>query len=350
MKAYVLEGINNLVYKEIGKPVLKSGEVLVKVKAAGICGSDIPRIFTTGAHVHPIVPGHEFSGEVVETGSDSMKKWVGKRVGIFPLIPCMECECCKSKQYEMCRNYSYLGSRCDGGFAEYVSVPEWNLISLPEGVSYREAAMLEPLSVAAHAVRRAVKTSDKKAYVAVWGLGTIGLASIVMLKALGFENIIGIGKKKLQKEKALELGVSEANYVDSGNENVVEKVKKITGGRGVDVALECVGRSEVANGCVEIAAPYKTVMLVGNPASDICFAKETYWKILRNQLTVFGTWNSSFTHDKEDDWNFVLSVLAKNDVKAEKLISHVFPFDKLENGLFVMKDKSEDYIKIMTEL
>ena len=154
MKAYVLEGINQLKYKEIKMPELHEGEVLVEVKAAGICGSDIPRIFETGTYHFPTIPGHEFSGQVVSAYDGEQNPWIGKRVGIFPLIPCMECFTCKKVEYEMCRNYNYLGSRCDGGFAEYVAVPEWNLIELPDKVSYEEAAMLEPAAVALHAVRR----------------------------------------------------------------------------------------------------------------------------------------------------------------------------------------------------
>lgn len=115
MKAYVLEGINQLEYKEIDKPQLSDGYVLVAVQAAGICGSDIPRIFTTGTYHFPTIPGHEFSGKVVEAYDESGASWVGKRVGIFPLIPCKECAPCQKEAYEMCSNYNYLGSRCDEG-------------------------------------------------------------------------------------------------------------------------------------------------------------------------------------------------------------------------------------------
>ena len=119
MKAWVLHGVDDFRFENQEIPCTQKGDALVRVRAAGICGSDIPRIFETGAHVHPIVPGHEFSGEVVECDDRSL---IGKRVGVFPLIPCEECPQCKQKQYQLCRNYNYLGSRCDGGFAEYVKV------------------------------------------------------------------------------------------------------------------------------------------------------------------------------------------------------------------------------------
>ncbi len=154
MKAWVLHNINDLRYESVDKPQLSDQEVLVAVKAAGICGSDIPRIYQTGAHRQPLILGHEFSGVVEKIGAGVEPFWEGKRVGIFPLIPCGSCLPCSRQQYEMCRSYSYLGSRRDGGFAQYAVVPKENLISLPDGVTYEEAAMLEPMAVAVHAMRR----------------------------------------------------------------------------------------------------------------------------------------------------------------------------------------------------
>lgn len=107
-----------------------------------------------------LIPGHEFSGQVEKCGPAADNKWSGKRVGIFPLIPCGECVLCKKKLFEMCRDYSYLGSRRHGGFAEYAAVPEKNLIELPDNVSFEEAAMLEPMAVAVHSIRRTVINND----------------------------------------------------------------------------------------------------------------------------------------------------------------------------------------------
>ena len=160
MKAWKLSDIGDFEYTDVDIPGIGDNEVLVKVRAAGICGSDIPRVYKDGAHNMPLTIGHEFAGEVADTGKGVPKDWNGKRVGIFPLIPCKECIACKQRKYEMCRNYSYLGSRRDGGFAEYVSVPEWNLIELPDLVDFEVAAMLEPMAVATHAMRRINPDSD----------------------------------------------------------------------------------------------------------------------------------------------------------------------------------------------
>ena len=165
MRAYELHGVNDLRREDIEKPEIPSGWVLVQVKASGICSSDIPRIFTNGTYHFPTIPGHEFSGVVAAYGEGVPEERVGKRVGIFPLIPCRTCPQCRQKKYEMCEHYDYLGSRRDGGFAEYVAVPDWNLMELPENVSFREAAMLEPLSVALHAVKRSgYRSSDRNGH------------------------------------------------------------------------------------------------------------------------------------------------------------------------------------------
>ena len=131
MKAYQLYAVNDLRYGDIEEPILEDGWVLVQVKAVGICSSDIPRIFENGTYHFPTIPGHEFSGVVKKVFSKDDEEWIGKSVGVFPLIPCKICEQCKKQNYEMCENYDYIGSRRDGAFADYVAVPVWNLLELP---------------------------------------------------------------------------------------------------------------------------------------------------------------------------------------------------------------------------
>lgn len=356
MKAQVLYGINDLRYVDKDLPEIKDGHVIVKVMAAGICGSDIPRIFYSGAHKMPLVPGHEFSGQVLtcdeikelynEHGSNEQIVWSGKRVGIFPLIPCKECGPCKNQHYEMCRNYNYLGSRCDGGFAEYVSVPVWNLIELPENVSFEEAAMLEPMAVAIHATRQAVKdlTNLKDKTVLICGLGTIGLMLLSFMIELVGDNskIYAIGNKEFQKKKAVQIGLLENNYIDI-NADLSEKL----GNANIDYYFECVGKNSTIAQGINIVRPGGFVQLVGNPVSDMNFPKDVYWKILRNQLTVKGTWNSSFTHNEDDDWHLVLKYLSEKKIKPEAFITHRFELSALMTGLNIMKDKTEEYIKVI---
>ena len=417
MKAWVLHGINEIRLETVELPALESGQALVAVKAAGICGSDIPRIYRTGAHRHPLIPGHEFSGVVESVGKETDSAWLGKRVGVFPLIPCGACGPCIKGQYEMCRNYGYLGSRRDGGFAEYVAVPAENLIELPDNVSFEEAAMLEPMAVAVHAVRRvlpeesraesgptgAVNASGQTTHgesrkpeqalpsetdgigqsmnqpqtdavapqavggilpagtgveetIVVFGLGTIGLLLTALLLERGKSRrksggsggrVLVIGNKDFQRQKILELGLSAEAYCDSRAQDAGRWILERTGGRGGDVIFECVGRNETLRQAVDSAAPAGRICLVGNPASDMALEREVYWKILRNQLTVTGTWNSSFSHKASDDWHYALERLSRKDLMPGRLISHRFSLEELEKGLHIMRDKSEDYVKIM---
>lgn len=386
MKAWILHEINNIKYEELQKPVPGRDEVLVAVKAAGICGSDIPRIYQTGAHTHPLVPGHEFSGVVEAIGTGADAAWQGKRVGIFPLIPCKNCLPCKREQYEMCRHYDYLGSRRNGGFAEYAAVPAECLVELPDNVSFAEAAMLEPMAVAVHAMRRVFPEvrdiasvsrqgiRNMAGTVVVCGLGTIGLLLLMMLleRSAGEANhsrqrntsdhgsskveetgqadskILVIGNKDFQKQMILELGLPENAYCDSRVQDVSRWLAERTGNRGADVFFECVGKNETLQLAVDIAAPGGRICLVGNPYTDMQLEKSVYWKILRNQLTLTGTWNSSFTRQPEDDWAYVLEMLSRNRIMPEKLITHRLPLADLEKGLHIMRDKSEDYVKIMS--
>lgn len=343
MKAYVLEGIGRLEYKDVPVPPLREDEALVKVMSAGICGSDIPRIFKTGTYHFPTIPGHEFAGVVCQAGSEKYDTLVGKRAGVFPLIPCKKCEQCRDRKYEMCRSYSYLGSRTDGGFAEYAAVPVWNLIELPEQVGFEDAAMLEPACVALHAVRRA--DMDKVRSVAVYGCGTIGVLALQWLSALGVGRIYAIGTRREQRELVTEL--TGAVFCNCREEEPVDFLMKRTDGRGVDMAIECVGVKESVNNAVRSAAAGGQVALVGNPAGDIELEKQIYWQILRRQLNIYGVWNSSFTREEGDDWHMAVKAIAEGKIRPSRQITHRFAFKDLEEGLEAMKDKEVFSNKVM---
>lgn len=345
MKAWVLHGINDLRFERVREPEPGEGEALVAVKASAICGSDIPRIYKTGAYSCPLIPGHEFSGVVIKTGAEVSSGWINKRVGFFPLVPCSKCLPCRKKQYEMCRHYGYLGSRRNGGFAEYAAVPADNLIELPEGVSMEAGAMLEPMAVAVHAMRRIQPRKDET--VAVWGAGTIGLLLVMFLLEAGIGNILVIGNKEYQKRMVSEAGLPEGNYCDKRTQDTDKWIMERTDGQGAEVIFECVGKNETLVQAVRAAAPAGRICLVGNPSSAMTLERDVYWKILRNQLTVTGTWNSSFTHGAGDDWQYVLERLARRKIAPERLITHKFSLEDLDRGLEIMRDKREDYIKMM---
>lgn len=343
MKAFVLENISVLNFKDISVPALKEDEVLVEVKTAGICGSDIPRIFKTGTYNFPTIPGHEFAGVVVKTGNDENQNLIGKRVSVFPLIPCKECSQCKDEKYEMCENYNYIGSRTDGAFAEYVKVPVWNLLEIDDAVSFENAAMFEPACVALHAVRRIAVQKDD--VTVVYGTGTIGMLILQWLSAFKIKNIIAIGTRDEQQKLIKKIGNIE--FYNINNFSSEEEFLKVMTQKNIDIIFECVGKNSTINNSLNFIKPEGKIVYVGNPESDVLLNKGNYWKILRKQLQVSGVWNSSFTHNENDDWNMTSDFITKGKINPSLQITHKFKFEELNEALELMKNKKQFSNKII---
>ena len=334
MKAYVLHGVNDFRYDDINIPECPSGWAIVKVKAAGICSSDIARVFTKGTYYFPTVPGHEFSGIVESVGSEEDRSMVGKHVGIFPLIPCRKCSQCAEKYYEMCANYDYIGSRRDGGFAEYVSVPVWNLIELPTSISFSTAAMLEPLAVALHAIKIGkVKEGDS---VAIIGTGMIGISAGQWAYKFGATDVTVIGRNETKRTLVEKCGLGYKICTD--NEKVGE----------YDFVLEAVGTPSAIEMAISAARPGGTVLLMGNPVSDINISQNLYWRILRKQLVLKGTWNSTYDGISPSDWTDAVSAIANDEINVESLISHKFSQEKLIDGMTLMREHQSPFCKVMS--
>lgn len=333
MKASVLYNINDLRYTDIPIPELKNDEVLINVKACGICGSDVNRVFKTGTYHFPTVIGHEFSGVVVK--SPNYPHLLGKRVGIFPLKPCFQCEACKEENYEMCANYDYLGSRCDGGFEEYVAVPAWNVIELPENITFEEAAMLEPTSVAIHALKRLGDIQGK--IIAIIGPGPIGNILAKIAKLNGAQSVIMIGRTQSKLDFSKIYGADI--IINSSTQNVIDTIYEITDNLGVDAVVEGTGAKQSLSYGIEIVRNGGSIIILGNPLGDVEISKSVYWKILRKQLTIMGTWNSSFGN-KKNDWSDAISLLKSGRLDLNPLISHKLEFDSLQNGLEMMRTSS----------
>lgn len=334
MKAYVLRGVNNLCYEDIDKPECPQGWAIVKVKAAGICSSDIARVFTKGTYRFPTIPGHEFSGIVETVGSIEGRQMIGKHVGVFPLIPCRQCVQCADKHYEMCADYDYLGSRRDGGFAEYVAVPLWNLLTIDDSISFTSAAMLEPLAVALHAMKLSgIKEGDN---VAIIGTGMIGISAAQWAKKLGASSVTIIGRNEL-KRSIIER--CDLKYEVCNNKDVLGQY---------DIVLEAVGSPRSVDLSVNAATPGGTIVFMGNPSGNIELIQNTYWRILRKQLRIVGTWNSSYDGTNPSDWTGAINALVNKEVNVESLISHFFTQEDLMKGLKLMRDHQEPYTKVMT--
>ena len=333
MKAYVLHKVNDLRYEDVPMPECPKGWAVVQVKAAGICSSDVARVFTKGTYHFPTIPGHEFSGVVYSVADKENESWIGRRVGVFPLIPCRECPQCKQKQYEMCANYDYVGSRRDGAFAEYVAVPIWNLLPLPDQVPLEVAAMLEPLSVGLHALNKAEICPNDN--LAVIGTGMIGISAAQWAKKYTDGKVVVIGRNENKRSLVEKTGL---DY----------EVCTSADGRCFDVVLEAVGTPESVDLALNMVRPGGTVVLMGNPSGDILLSQNTYWRILRKQLVVKGTWNSFYDGIGKSDWTDAIEALSKGEVEVASLISHLLPQTQLMDGLRLMSAHKEPYCKIMT--
>ena len=308
MKALNLHAVGDLRYEDVPMPEPLADEVLVRVRAAGICGSDIQRVLTKGTYHFPTIPGHEFSGEVAAVGKDADPALLGKRVAVFPLLPCRECEPCAMEEYAQCKNYDYYGSRRDGGFAEYLAVKVWNLVFVPDNVSFEEAAMCEPTAVAFHALGQfGVK---KGSTVLIFGAGTIGLmlAKVARMKGAARVILADIDEKKLAFANSLGF----ADTVNSSSDPT-EAVLELTGGRGADLIVEGAGVSATYENCMKCAATFGEVVLMGNPIKEMTLSQKAYWEILRKQLTLRGTWNSAYSA-KQNDWQDAVNAMPELDL------------------------------------
>lgn len=333
MKAYVLHGIGDLRYEDCPIPKIPSGWALVKVLAAGICSSDIPRIFEKGTYHFPTIPGHEFSGKVERVADESNRYRIGKRVGVFPLIPCKKCAFCKKGQYETCSDYDYIGSRRDGGFAEYVAVPVWNLLELPESASDVQGALLEPAAVALHAVRRAGIFPG--ASVCVVGTGAIGLLAGQWAGIRGAGRVVIKGRSEAKKPIVQRCGLEYASVFRAGEE--------------FDCVIEAVGSAQALEESLLLTKPGGKLVLMGNPDGPRTLSRDLYWRILRKQLTLTGTWNSSYG-GKNSDWTEAVHAMESGRLQTAGVITHVLKRAELERGLAIMRNRREPFCKVMLKL
>lgn len=344
MKAQVLYGINNLKYEEnYNLPILEDSQILVKVKACGICGSDVDRVFINGTYKFPTIIGHEFSGEVVKVFSEKDNYLMNKRVSVFPLIPCKKCEHCKGGHFQLCDDYNYLGSRCDGGFAEYVSVPKWNVIEIPDCVSYEEAAMLEPAAVSLHAINAVGDIKGKK--ILITGSGTITsiLVRILVNKGASLVVVLARDHEKLEYLKGKS---PEIMTVNSSIEKLGELLKEVLN-VSADIIIEATGSSFMLTKAIDFSQKKGVIIALGNPSEDIKLNKNDFWKILRKEIILKGSWNSSYGSEFSNDWKSVFQLLEDEKLRLADLISHRIKLQDLMVGLSLIKDKKEVSNKVM---
>ena len=317
MKAIVMYAPRDLRLEERQKPVPKDDEVLIKVMAVGVCGSDIPRINIYGAHVSPIIPGHEFSGMIAEIMGDPEGFSVGDKVVVAPLIPCYECQYCQMGEYSLCEDYSYYGSRTDGAFAQYVAVKKKNLLKVPANVSYECAATIDPLANALHGLKQAEFHPGDN--VCVYGLGAIGLYMVQAARAMGANKITAVDVVDKKLEIALANGADRAF---NGLEKDVARQVSLFFGNGADVVADVTGAPAAQHNAILSTAKLGRAILLGISHQGLQLSEEAVDRIMRGQITLRGSWNSFSQPFPGWEWTESISLMTEGKVNCHSVITH----------------------------
>lgn len=321
MKALVLEQYGKLVYIDVPEPTIAAEDVLIRVHACGICGSDIHGMDgSTGRRIPPIIMGHEATGEIIQVGS-AVSEWRrGDRVTFDSTIYCGKCFFCWRGDINCCDNRRVIGVSCsdyrqDGAFAEYVAVPQHIIYRLPDRITFERAALVEPLSVALHAVNiTQVRLNDSAAVV---GAGMIGLLLIQALRAASCGQILAIDIDQSRLDLACRLGADRG--LRSDIPDVAQQVLSMTSRRGADLVFDAVGIASTVKLAVQCARKRGVVALIGNIAASIDFPLQF---MVTRGLTLLGSLAS------RGEYPAALQMIERGEINVDPLISAIAPLAK----------------------
>lgn len=341
MKSCRLHKIGDFKCDEVDKPKPQGKELLLKISSCGLCGSDISRIFSHGSSngKYPLTIGHEFGGEVVEVGPDADASLVGKLGAIFPLIPCNNCAQCKAQYYAMCEDYDYLGSRTDGGFSEYCIIPsDWNFIEAPATFNKESFSMVEPCTVAQHAVRTALYKNCKS--LIVFGAGPIGIMAARWAKMLGFGKVMLVDVVDEKVKFANEHGVYCVNSV---KQDLAQSWEDFSNTRLCDAVIEGTGAGVALGSAIEVVKPHGKIVLMGNPVGDTQIKLAQHSGILRKEISISGIWNSYYKGKDIDEWKCTVDEISSGRMEVTDLITHKVTLEEVPN---LCKDVYENKVNI----
>lgn len=313
MKAAVVCANEDVQYLDYEEPQVSAGMIKVKVKASGICGSDIPRVLHNGVHFYPIVLGHEFSGDVVEIGEGVTKVKVGDRVSGAPLLPCLKCDDCQNGNYSLCKHYSFIGSRQQGSNADYVVIPERNAVPFDSSISYEQGAMFEPSTVALHGLMQ----NDYKGgeYVAILGGGTIGMFTMQWAKIFGSKKVVVFDISDERLALATKLGADDV--VNTTEESFMKKAMDITDGKGFGYVFETAGQVPTMHMAFELAANKAHVCFIGTPHVDLAFTPKIWENMNRKEFKLTGSWMSYSAPFPGKEWELTAHYFATGQLKFD---------------------------------
>lgn len=335
MKAAVMYAPGDIRLEDVPKPSPGPGEVLLRVAAVGVCGSDLPRMLTKGAHRMPIICGHEFSGHIAGLGEGVTGFSEGELVGVAPLIPCGVCDQCATGNFSRCRDYDYFGSRRDGAYTEFVCAPVGNLLKAPEGADPRAIAMTDPASIALHAIWKSPPTMGQRG--GVIGCGPIGLFAIQWMKLMGCTEIVAVDVSQEKLAQAREAGADHVFLIGDTP----------PAGLGCDLIVEAAGHPSSINYAARLAAPGGHVVFIGIPVGDVSIENKTFQHFLRQEITLHGAWNSFGAPFPGKQWTVSLEALASGRLKWEFMISHELGLDALPGMFETFRARNAFFSKVM---
>ena len=337
MKASVFTGKNNIEFKEVERPVPAAGEALIRVKAAGICGTDLS-IFA-GKHPRakaPLIMGHEFAGDIVSLNSNKNEElMVGDRVTAEPLISCGECIACKSGFAYVCQNLKLYGIDRNGAFAQYVTVAIDKLYKLPDSIGYQSAALIEPIAVAVHAVRlSSLKVGDS---VCVLGAGPIGLLTALVLKHSGADKIVVCEREPYRIKLAGEYGFQ---VIDVNKGNTIAQIMELTSGRGADIVFEAAGGASTFVTATQLCRVRGEVVMIAIPKNLVpCdIVSLTFKELIVKGVRVYAPY----------DFERAINLMLNSGIDFSKLLSPPF---SLESGMeaFTKAKSGEDVMRVLID-
>jgi len=319
MKSVVIHAEGQVRVEERPLPQIKAeDDVLVKVISSGLCGSDIPRIFAHGAHYYPITLGHEFSGYVVSCGTAVTDLHAGDAVACVPLLPCFQCPQCEREYFSLCKHYQFVGSRSEGGHAEYVVVKRANLFALPADMSIEDGAFIEPITVGLHAFHLLGGCAGKN--VIIVGAGTIGLLAMQCARELGARSITAIDINPQKLALAKMLGATQT--FNSREMNAAQIQAAMADSQFDQRLLETAGTPQTVSLSIEIAGPRAQLALVGTLHQDLSLTSAVFSQILRKELTVTGSWMNYSGPWPGEEWHTAVRLLTEKRLSLTPLIAH----------------------------
>jgi len=340
MKALVLVEYNALEYTDVPDPSAGPGEVLIAVKACGICGSDVHGLDgSSGRRIPPLVMGHEAAGVIAEVGEGGTGWKPGDRVTFDSTISCGRCYFCERGATNLCDSRRVLGVSCeeyrqDGAFAEYVAVPARSLYRLPDGLSFERASLVEPFSVAVHAVNRVGPRADEPALVA--GAGVIGLCLVQALRAAGCRPIIAIDLQQDRLDLARRVGADHTFTPDAAD--LMPEVMRLTEGRGVEAAFEAVGITPTLQLAIQCVRKGGAVGLVGNISPT---AELPLQAAVTRELTLYGSCIS------RGEYADCLDMMSRGSLDPDPLISATAPLAEGAAWFQRLREREPGLVKVV---